>query len=661
MQFSSVRASTLGLVGAVCALGMFPSGVMAYPVTWEFKGTVTLSQDMPQDIPVGSPFRVVVGFDTSDGYNTRNSTNDPVTGDPRPGVRYQYFGAPSLQFAIYAGDCNPCIQTSVPDFNTILVRDDFADPFRNPAPDVAYDGYSFGMDPSAENDFFGFLVIMRDFADAFDPPIVDVESGDSPLPVEPDPRMVDMRESVFQAWRNNDDGNAADDPFLEADIDFVGVPTYGTYYFLSGRHCAYPDLFEASGFFGDDCIVGGGPQALMFDNGGSAGMGGFSKSMTPTLATPDAYDPPDSTDPLGTVFGEVTFGGPGSLPVLRANSLPTEVARTNSNVLAYQEYVFGGTDPTPLQLIVDLGYEIYSNWESGSETRPNGSAIDIGLRPGGASVGTTLAIVDASLVPASAMNALQNFNTLVCGNEGEHQLPDGSPWPTGSILGMATYLSDDNDGGLEQGAKSVQLQVLACDGVGVSTVPVLMQPGEGFYLAASIQTPARGSWAQDGQPTPAANGFLDAANTVRVVPDPEAPPEVLQALVAGLEPACADCSFEADDLEVLIDVKPGFAVNSIKVKSNAVIDVAILGSTEFNPSHVDTSSLLLGSLALYKASQGKSSCSLTDVNIDGIADLLCGFRNEAGNWQPGQTSVELTGLLTNGQTIVASDSVRLVP
>ncbi len=63
-----------------------------------------------------------------------------------------------------------------------------------------------------------------------------------------------------------------------------------------------------------------------------------------------------------------------------------------------------------------------------------------------------------------------------------HQLPDGSPWPAGSILGMATYISDENDGGLEQGAKSVQLQVLACDGVNVTAVPVLMQPGDGFYL-----------------------------------------------------------------------------------------------------------------------------------------------------------------------------------
>ena len=143
MRCISVRDSFWLLSAAVCALVMFPMAAMAYPVTWEFKGTVTESiGSLAAKVPVGSPFRVVIGFDTSDGYNTRNSTNDSVTGNPRPGVRYQYFGAPSLQMAIYAGDCNPCIQTWIPD-SGIFVRDGFADPARNPLPDVPYDGYTF--------------------------------------------------------------------------------------------------------------------------------------------------------------------------------------------------------------------------------------------------------------------------------------------------------------------------------------------------------------------------------------------------------------------------------------------------------------------------------------------------------------------------------------
>jgi hypothetical protein len=94
------------------------------------------------------------------------------------------------------------------------------------------------MAPSPENDDFGFLLIMRDFASTFSPEIVDVAQTGSPLPVEPDPDMVDMAVSGFEISR----GPVGDpDDFLSADIDFVGVPTYGTYYFLSGRHCAYPE------------------------------------------------------------------------------------------------------------------------------------------------------------------------------------------------------------------------------------------------------------------------------------------------------------------------------------------------------------------------------------------------------------------------------------
>lgn len=647
MRYVSARVLYLLLTGVTCTFGMFPIGAMAYPATWEFKGTVTLSEGgLATAIPVGSPFRVLVSFDTSEPYDTRLSTNDPVSGLPRPGIQYRYFqGLPSLQFAIYGGDCNPCIPDSLPDTNGILVRDGYTN-----SSSAGQDGYSFFTNPDPANDNYGFLLVMRDFADAFSPPIVTVTGvPPRPLPVEPDPRMADMAESVFEV------SNSGNSDFLKADIDSVGAPTYGTYYFFSGRHCAYPDIYTpGSVVFGDDCVAGGGaPQSLVTDIGGGAGQGDFSHTVTHFDASPVT---PGTVDELGTVFGAVSFGGPGGLPVLRGSSFPTEVGRTNANLLAFQEYVFGGTVATPLQLIVDLGYQIHSNWTI--STRPNGTVIQEGTRPGGAALSTTLSIVDASKVPAAAMAAVQDFNSLVCGYESDQMLPDGSPWPPGSILGMAIYDSTES----EQGAKSVQLQVLACDGLGVvSTNPVLMQPGDGFYLTASIQTPARGKWSQAGNPLPAVNGFVDAANTLRVIPDPAAPPAVLQQLVAGLEPVCTDCNFEPDNLEFLMDVKPGSAVNTIKINSNSVIDVALLGSAEFHPVYVDTSSLRLGSLHLYKASKGKSSCSMTDVNVDGMTDLLCGFRNEASNWQPGQTSVSLTGLLNNGQSIQASDSVKLLP
>jgi hypothetical protein len=649
MQSISVRFSLL-LLSAMCTLGMFPTGAMAYPVTWEFKGTVTEATGdyiASINVDVGSPLRVVVGFDTLAPL----SATIPSTS----GFRYNYNGVSSLQFAIYAGDCNPCIQTSIAANNGIIVRDNHTD-----VAGTDIDGYGFGMQPSAANDNFGFLVIMRGPASTCTPNIVDVSSTGSPLVVEPDPCMVQMATTIFQAYTNIDDNN------LLADIDFVGVPTYGATHNLTARHCAYPEVDVVNPFesFGDDCFVDGAPGRLVRaqDFGGFAGMGGFSKTFEPAFATPE--DDGDATDPLGTVFGEVTFDGPVGLPVLRASSFPTAVARTNSNLMAYQEYVFGGTEPTPLQLIVDLGYEIHSNWEAGSETRPNGSTIEIGLRPGGANISATVAIVNADPdpdigVPASAMIVLtqeSGFSPPACGEEEYHQLPNGDPWPAGSILGMATYRSDANAGGLEQGVKNVQLELLACDGFGVSTVPVLMPPGGRFYLTTSIQTPARGNWAQPGQPGAIVNGFVDAANTVHVVPDPAAPPAVLQQLAEGLEPIY---SFVSE--HVMIDVKPNSAINTIKISDRGTISVALLGTEQFNPADVDTGTLRLGSLVLHKASKGKSSCSMTDVNVDGITDMLCGFQNEASNWQIDQTIVTLTGQLTNDEVILASDSVRLVP
>ncbi|MGH8034309.1 MAG: hypothetical protein ACREO9_03720, partial [Lysobacterales bacterium] len=538
-----------------------------------------------------------------------------------------------------------------PAYNGIFVRDNFD------SGSGSQDGYSFFMNPNPENDGYGFLLITRGPADAFAPPIVNVTGN--PLPVEPDPRTVLMATHVFQVFQNPDNGD-----FLEATLTSVGIPTYGTSYSLTGRHCLYPDHGTGSKYYGDDCVVGGGPPSnLVGRSGGGAGQGDFSETFTPELPELDTNDAPTGTiDQLGTVFGAIAFGGPGGLPVLRGSSHPTQVGRTNANLLAYQEYIFLGADGTPLQLVVDLGYGFFSNPTPGSENRPvdynvgtwGTGTIQEGVRPGGAQLSTTLSIVDSSKVPAAAMAAVGDFNSLVCGNEAGQVLPDGSPWLPDSILGMAIHDSDAS----AQYNPSVQIAIRACDGTDVFNYPVTVNSGQGFYLTASIQTPARGKRARDNPANDAvANGFTDAANTLRVIPDPAAPPEVLQQLLQGLEPACTDCDFEP---EFVIDVKPGDAANTISPKSKGTISVALLASEAFDPNEVDTSTLRLGKLILQKAAKGKSSCSSSEVNGDGVPDLVCKFQNEASNWQPGQTVVTLTGKLINGEAFIASDAVHLV-
>lgn len=630
-----------------------PDVAHAYPATWEFTGTVNAvsGTSWPSDFTVGAPLRVLVSFDTEEEFSRQPSSPDPVTGAARTGARYRSFGTQSLQIAIYLGTtCAPCVptndQAATPN-NIVLVRDNWQNESLNGGPGE-YDGYTF----STRVDDVNIALIMRDLRASVSPEIVEYlgTAPYKPLPVLPDPRLTSMALSSFQIC-------AVGLPeCVDARLSAVKVPTYGTYYFLSGRHCQYPDINPGSQFYGDDCVVGGGSQSLSQSVGGSAGWSDFSTTVTPMWPNPTT----GVLDALGTIYGEVAFGGPGGLPVLRASSFPSDVSRTNSNVLAYQQYSFGGTTPTPLSLVTDLGYAIHSNWTNklypdGSPSAVAGMEIQEGVRAGGASIGATLSVVDASNVPPEAMAAVRTFNSLTCGGEGDQILPNGAPWPAGSILGMATFRSPES----QQGTQSATLQILACNPDGsLASQPVTVTPGQKFYLAASLQTPARGRWSQPGYTTPSANGYLDAANTLRVIPDPTAPSEVQQQLAQGIQPTCNDCNFAP---ELVIDVKPDSADNSINVASNGVIPVVLLGSVRFDVHDVIRASLLLGTLSVRTHKDGTSMCTIEDVNRDGRADLLCHFQNVPTNWQAGQTLVTLAGKLNNGEAIFASDKILLVP
>ena len=410
------------LAAAACLsaipLGLAATGAQAALVTWELKGTITASQIAPSPdsptIPVGTPFRLLVTYDTTVPYTTRASTPDPVTGLPRSGIRYQYFGEPGLKFALYAGDCNPCTPANIPARNGILVRDDFGDPDRNPAPDVPYDGYTFYLDPDPTDDDTAWQVIIRDQSARFTPNIVNVAPGANPLPIEPDPRLPQMAESGFNI------SNQANGDFVGGRIESVGTPTYGTAYILTARDCSYPD-FNPNQVF-DDCISSGvGGLFNRYSNeGGGPGQGDF--SILDNAEFPIwAPAPPAPLRSLGTIFGSVTFGGPSALPVVKASSYPIDVARNNGNVQGYQLYRYKGTVKTNMPLVADLTYQIRDN-----RVRPSnlGRFTDTGLHPGVGIINATLAIVDGNSISAADM-ANAGFGHRSCGTEGDTD-PDGN-------------------------------------------------------------------------------------------------------------------------------------------------------------------------------------------------------------------------------------------
>ncbi|HET6566091.1 MAG TPA: hypothetical protein VFG52_11815, partial [Xanthomonadales bacterium] len=327
------------------------------------------------------------------------------------------------------------------------------------------------------------------------------------------------------------------------ELDSVKIPTIGTWYFLSARHCLYADgEFYTGQFLGDECVAGGNPNSigLVTETGGGAGHSNYSNTFTHYLQTPDPGDAPEAVDELGTVYGAINFSGPIGMPILRGSSTPTDLGRTNSNLFAFQQYNFNGTETTPLELVVDIDYSIQSDsiptyFPPENSVRPN-EEIQVGSRPGGAGLALTMAVVDATLVPSVAM-LTQEFGNLLCGNEAALQLPNGDPWPAGSILGSAVFKSPD----IQEGVQSIQLDIRACDGTSISTDPVLVDPADSFYLAAYLQAPARGKLKQDGTPAADDSGYLDAASTIKVILDPDAPAEVLQQLMSGVETACDNC------------------------------------------------------------------------------------------------------------------------
>ena len=592
-------------------------GASALQTTWEIKGHLTtVTGPFASQFHVGDAFRILVNFDTDEPLaQTRSGVLS--------GKRYAY-AAETMTYRIEIGTaCAPCEPANDPGFNpsqsSILVRDDFADS------GPALDGFTFGL-TTGDGVFINLL--MRG-------PVTDIVNGPG-LPALPDQRLAGLETHVLQICPTT--GNSCDDAEMDGAIESVATPTFGTTYSLTARDCLYIDSTTTSGDSSPrDCVyvnaqgVVRGSYGRKINLGGGLGLGEFSQSAN---FTSDWTGPNAS---LGAAFGAITFGGPSGLPVLKASAFPTDIGRLNANLLGFQRYTYIGA-PTSLPLVVALTYGV------ADFSADPAASTEIGLRPGGASVGATLAIIDGSIPMPSVAG---NINTLECGAEPGLLLPDGSPWPAGSILGSA---SSDSPAGQNTPSASATLVVHSCAN---PAVPVQLAANQSFIVATSMQAPARGKWSVGAQA--AGNGYVDASHTVRVTFDPSAPPALVQQLADSIAPQCTDC-FVAEVAAVAVDVTPGVS-DCINPKSNGVIPVAILGSAAFKVKDVrQDDSLKLGALGS-RVRNGKTKCSTLDLNGDGYPDLVCNFDNAASNWTRGQVQVAVTGKLYNGLPFSGSDSI----
>ena len=114
-------------------------------------------------------------------------------------------------------------------------------------------------------------------------------------------------------------------------------------------------------------------------------------------------------------------------------------------------------------------------------------------------------------------------------------------------------------------------------------------------------------------------------------------------------------------LPIPIDIKPGDANNTINLKSNGTILVAMLSSASFGATTVDPATVMLAGAPVATQGRGIPMTSVADLNRDGRLDLLLHFRTQDLQLTPTATEAVLKGKTFSGQLIRGTDSVKIVP
>ncbi len=120
-------------------------------------------------------------------------------------------------------------------------------------------------------------------------------------------------------------------------------------------------------------------------------------------------------------------------------------------------------------------------------------------------------------------------------------------------------------------------------------------------------------------------------------------------------------TYDRGAVEVAIDIKPGSDPNCFNLNGKGVIPVAVLGSSTFDVSDIDTSQVLFDGLEVRVRGNSLPQCSIKEVSGDAYQDLVCQFVDDPNFWSGGTAEGSVTGVLFDGTTFEGTDSICIVP
>ncbi|MHC4234413.1 MAG: hypothetical protein ACYSUQ_04795, partial [Planctomycetota bacterium] len=119
---------------------------------------------------------------------------------------------------------------------------------------------------------------------------------------------------------------------------------------------------------------------------------------------------------------------------------------------------------------------------------------------------------------------------------------------------------------------------------------------------------------------------------------------------------------ECEPIVVLLDIKPGSYPNVINLGSHGVIPVAILTTEDFEATTVDPDTVeLAGATVAIRGNGNRLLAAEEDVDGDGDIDLVLHVETENLELATGVTEATVTGQTYDGEEIIGSDTIEIVP